>query len=216
MTRRTGAGALVNPDNLIAYWVAVALLTAGALAPLVASVDGLLHVAAWYMPEALQWTLPFAFDVLMIGSAITALALRRRHARIEATAATVLTLTLVLASGWANWLQKYVELDQSTVEGQASPWIKAAMPLLTFIGFEIIAMLTSTRKQGENAPLRRAKADVVRLKAQLRAAKKASGGRVDAGGRGVQGAIPGGAPRQLHGDALDVGAVRPGTTAEVL
>lgn len=174
MSRRTGAGALVNPDNIGVYWVAVALLTMGSLAPLIASVDGLLHVAAWYMRPELQWTLPFAFDVLMIGSAITALALRRRHARIEATAATLLTLVLVLASAWANWLQKYVELDQSTTEGQASPWIKAAMPLLTFVGFEVIAMITSTRKQGENAPLRRAQAEVKRLKGELRAARKSS------------------------------------------
>lgn len=170
MSRRTGAGALVNPDNIVVYTVAVSLLALGSLAPLIASVDGLLHVAAWYMRPELQWTLPFAFDVLMIGSAITALALRRRHARIEATAATL--LTLVLASAWANWLQKYVELDQSTVEGQASPWIKAAMPLLTFVGFEVIAMITSTRKQGENAPLRRAREDVKRLKGELRAVRR--------------------------------------------
>lgn len=172
MSRRTGAGALVNPDNIGVYWVAVSLLVLGALAPLVASVDGLLHVAAWYMPAALQWTLPFAFDVLMIGSAITALALRRRHARWEAACATGLTLVLVLASAWANWLQKYVELDQSTLEGQASPWIKAAMPLLTFLGFEVIAMITSTRKQGERSPLRRAQAEVKRLRGEVRGLRR--------------------------------------------
>ncbi len=172
MTRRTGAGALVNPDNVVIYGITVAILTLASLAPLVASVNGLLHVAAWYLPELFRWTLPFAFDAMMIGCAIAALALRRRHAWLEAWVTTGITVVLVLASAVANWLEVYARIEAETIQGDWSPWIKAAMPVLTYAGFEVIAMLTSTRKQGENAPLRVARAEVKSLRSELRALRK--------------------------------------------
>lgn len=172
--RRTGAGSLVNPDNIVLYWITIGVLGAAAVASLVESVEGLLHVGGWYLPFELQWTLPFALDGFMIGTFLANLALRRRHAYVEATVLTVMTALLVLFSCVANFLQAYLVADPSTLEGQASPWIKGAMPLLVFAAFEAIAMLTSTRKQGEHAPLRVAQAEVKKLRAELKQARRAN------------------------------------------
>lgn len=170
---RTGAGALVNPDNIVNYTVAVIILSLAALAPLVASVEGLLHVAAWYLTGLMTLTLPFAIDGFMIGAFITSLSLRKRHAYLEAGFVTAFVVILLLFSAVANWLQEYVTADLTTIQGMASPWIKGSMPIITFAAFEAIAMLTSTRRQAENAPLRLAQADVKRLKSELSKAKKA-------------------------------------------
>lgn len=170
---KTGAGALVNPDNIALYWIAVGILSLGAVAPLIASIEGLLHVADWYLDGLMVLTLPFAVDGLMIGVFVASLALRRRHANIEAGFLTAFVVLLLIASAIANWLQEYVTADLTTIEGLASPWIKGSMPIITFAAFEAIAMLTSTRRQAENAPLRIAQNEVKRLKREVSRLRRA-------------------------------------------
>lgn len=171
---KTGAGALVNPDNIVNYSVAVFILSLAAVAPLIASIEGLLHVAAWYLGGLMTLTLPFAIDGFMIGAFIASLSLRKRHAFVEAGFLTAFVVVLLLFSAVANWLQEYVTADLTTIQGMASPWIKGSMPIITFAAFEAIAMLTSTRRQAENAPLRVAQAEVKRLKGELSKANKAA------------------------------------------
>lgn len=52
MTRRTGAGASINPDHIAVHWAAIVLLAASLVAAGVASIDGLLHAALWMVPPA--------------------------------------------------------------------------------------------------------------------------------------------------------------------
>ncbi len=176
MSARTGAGALVNPDNIAVYRIVIVVLAAAAIGSLVASVDGLLHVASWYMAPHLAWTLPLALDGFMIGTAIATLALRHRHAHAEALILAALTVALVAFSAWANWVQVASTVTGTELHEQAAPWIKAAMPLIVLFSTETIAMLTSIRKQGDRAPLvvarqklaERSK-EVTALKRQLKA-----------------------------------------------
>jgi len=177
VSARTGAGALVNPDNIAVYRIVIVVLAAAAIGSLVASVDGLLHVASWYMAPHLTWTLPLALDGFMIGTAIATLSLRHRHAHAEAAVLAVLTVALVAFSAWANWVQVASTVTGTALHEQAAPWIKAAMPLIVLFSTETIAMLTSTRKQGDRAPLVVARQrlaekqkEVAALRRQLRAA----------------------------------------------
>lgn len=145
--RRTGAGIALNPDNIVLYWIIVCLLVAAVVAAGVASVEGLLHAAAWMVPPALQWTLPVAVDVFLVGTALATLALRKRGARRPVIFLSVVTLALVAFSSVANYLYVLTSTEPGTEAHMYGPWIKAAMPVLLLAAVEIVATLTSTRNQ---------------------------------------------------------------------
>lgn len=174
MTRKTGAGATWNPDNLATYWIIVILLFGAVVSAGVASIEGLVHVGGWILPPQLQWTLPVAVDVFLVGTALATLSLRKRRAYKAAIGVAIVTLILVAFSSTANWLYLYSIADPTTIEGQAGPWVKASMPILLLAAVEIVAALTSTRNNREASPLNRAHADVKVLKKQIAELKKAA------------------------------------------
>lgn len=143
--RRTGAGIALNPDNIVLYWAIVVLLCSAVVAAGVASVEGLLHAAAWMVPPALQWTLPVAVDVFLVGTALATLALRKRGARTAVIGLSVVTLVLVAFSSAANYLYVLSSTTPGTEAHMYGPVIKAAMPILLLAAVEIVATLTSTR-----------------------------------------------------------------------
>lgn len=173
---RTGAGQAWNPDNIVIYWVEVGLLFAAVIAAGVASIDGLLHFAAYIVDSPVkQWTLPVAVDVFLVGTALATLSLRRRRAHLAAWLTTSVTVALVMFSAYCNYT--YLVSTTDITEDPASaaaPWVKAAMPVLLLAATEIVAALTSTRNNREASPLNRAKADIKKLKAQVSQMKKAA------------------------------------------
>lgn len=169
---RTGAALTLNPDNAKVYALVVALLCLAVVAAGVASVEGLLHAAAWMVPDYLQWTLPVAVDVFLVATALATLALRKRGARVAAFGVGVVTLVLVAFSSTANWLYVFESTEPGTPDHLYGPWLKAAMPILLLAAVEIIAALTSTRNNRENSPLNRAKRDLKQARAEVRALKK--------------------------------------------
>lgn len=173
MTRhRTGAGSTVNPDSIGIYYTVVILLCAAVVAAGVASVDGLVHAAAWMVPPALQWTLPVAVDVFLVGTALATLALRKRGAWLAALGVALVTLLLVAFSSTANWLYVFESTEPGTAERMYGPYLKASMPILLLAAVEIVAALTSTRNNRENSPLNKAKRDLKAARADVRALKK--------------------------------------------
>lgn len=124
------------------------------------------------VPDYLQWTLPVAVDVFLVATALATLALRKRGARVAAFGVGVVTLVLVVFSSTANWLYVYESTVPGTPDHLYGPWLKAAMPILLLAAVEIIAALTSTRNNRENSPLNRAKRDLVKARAEVRALKK--------------------------------------------
>lgn len=166
--RRTGAGIALNPDNIVLYWIIVALLCAAVIAAGVASVEGLLHAAAWMVPPLLQWTLPVAVDVFLVGTALATLALRKRGARRPVIFLSAVTLALVAFSSVANYLYVLTSTEPGTEAHAYGPWIKAAMPVLLLAAVEIVATLTSTRNQ----PAARAARAKAKSRAKTRRTRK--------------------------------------------
>lgn len=175
MTRRkTGAGHTINPDSYGLYIAVIVMLCGAVIAAGVASVDGLIHAAAWMVPAALQWTLPVAVDVFLVGTALATLALRKRGAYWEAAGVAFITLALVAFSSVTNWLYVNTSTEPGTDDHLYGPWIKASMPVLLLAATEIIAALTSTRNNRENSPLNRARRDVKRYRGEVAALRKAA------------------------------------------
>lgn len=172
MTRKTGAAHTINPDSYALYIVVIVFLCGAVVAAGVASVDGLVHAAAWMVPPILQWTLPVAVDVFLVGTALATLALRKRGAHLAAIGVAAITLSLVAFSSTANWLYLYASTEPGTDEHTYGPWIKAAMPVLLLAATEIVAALTSTRNNRENSPLNRAHRDVKKWKTEALALRK--------------------------------------------
>ena len=172
MRRRTGAASTINPDNIVLYWAVIALLVGAVIAAGVASIDGLIHAAAWMVPQALQWTLAVAVDVFLVGTALATLALRKRGAYWEAIGVATITLVLVAFSSSVNWLYVFTSTEPDTDAYLYGPWIKAAMPVLLLAATEIVAALTSTRNNRENSPLNRAKRDLRKARAEAAALRK--------------------------------------------
>lgn len=169
---RTGAALTLNPDNAKVYALVVALLCLAVVAAGVASVEGLLHAAAWMVPDYLQWTLPVAVDVFLVATALATLALRKRGAQVAAFGVGVVTLVLVAFSSTANWLYVFESTEPGTPDHSYGPALKAAMPILLLAAVEIIAALTSTRNNRENSPLNRAKKSLRESRAEVRALKR--------------------------------------------
>ncbi len=172
MSRRTGAGHTLNPDSYSLYLVVIILLCGAVVAAGVASVDGLVHAAAWMVPTVLQWTLPVAVDVFLVGTALATLALRKRGAYLAAVGCAVVTLVLVGFSSTTNWLYVHTSTDPGTDSHLYGPWIKASMPVLLLAATEIVAALTSTRNNRENSPLNRARRDLKKARAEASMLRK--------------------------------------------
>lgn len=168
--RRTGAGQAWNPDNIVVFWVEVALLLAAVAAAGVGSIDGLLHYAALLVAPELQWVLPVAVDIFLVGTALATLSLRRRRAYGAVILCSLVTLVLVAFSATCNYLQivATADLTDGDPAAIAAPWVKAAMPILLLAAVEIVAALTSTRNNREASPLNRARADLKKAKGEIR------------------------------------------------
>jgi len=169
---KTGAGKVVNPDSIGIYYTVVLFLCAAVVAAGVASIDGLVHAAAWMVPPVLQWTLPVAVDVFLVGTALATLALRKRGAWMAALGVALVTLVLVAFSSTANWLYVFESTVPGTPDHLYGPWLKASMPILLLAAVEIIAALTSTRNNREHSPLNRAKKSLRESRAELRTLRK--------------------------------------------
>lgn len=169
MTRRTGAAATRSADRIGIYRLTVVLLCLAVGGGAIGSVEGLLHAGSWAEPSWLQWTLPLSVDVFLVGTALATLALRERRAYWAAGFCALVTLALVTFSAAMNYLYVQSITDPTTIAGQVGPWIKGSMPVLLLLALEIIAALTSTRNNRANSPLNRAKRDLKKARAQLRA-----------------------------------------------
>ena len=176
MTRKTGAAATWNPDNIVTYWLEVALLFAAVVAAGVGSIDGLLHYAAYIVDgPGKQWVLPVAVDVFLVGSALATLTLRKRRAYTAAMFVTGVTISLVLFSAYCNYTYMVSTTDVTADPASAAaPWVKAAMPVLLLAATEIVAALTSTRNNREASPLNRANRKIKEQKATIAAMKRAA------------------------------------------
>lgn len=172
MSRRTGAGHTLNPDSFYLYLVVIVLLCGAVVAAGVASIDGLVHAAAWMVPPVLQWTLAVAVDVFLVATALATLALRKRGAIMAALGCGVVTLVLVLFSSTVNWLYVFTSTAPGSEAHLYGPWIKASMPVLLLAATEIVAALTSTRNNRVNSPLNRAKRDLRKARAESAALRK--------------------------------------------
>ncbi len=172
MTRRTGAAATRSVDNFTAYRLAVVLLSLAVAGGAVGSVEGLLHAGSWAEPAWLQWTLPVAVDVFLVGTALATLMLRERRAYWSAGLCAVVTLALVAFSASVNYTYVLSITEPGTVEHSWGPLIKGSMPVLLLAALEIIAALTSTRNNRANSPLNRANAKVKAAKAEVAALRK--------------------------------------------
>lgn len=181
MTRKTGAAATWNPDNIGTYWLTVSLLLAAVAAAGVGSIDGLLHYAAFIVDTpAKQWVLPVAVDVFLVGTALATLALRKRRAYAAAWLTSVITIALVLFSAYCNYTYMVATTDVTADPASAAaPWVKAAMPVLLLAATEIVASITSTRNNRENSPLNRAHRDIKKYRAEIAALRKAARRPVD-------------------------------------
>lgn len=164
MTRRTGAAATRTVDNYRAYVLTVVLLSLAVAGGAVGSVEGLLHAGSWAEPTWLQWTLPVAVDVFLVGTALATLMLRERR---------VVTLALVTFSALMNFQYVLSITEPGTIEHTYGPFIKGSMPVLLLLALEIIAALTSTRNNRANSPLNRTKKKLNDARAELRALKRA-------------------------------------------
>lgn len=170
--RKTGAGHTLNPDSYGIYIAVIVMLCGAVIAAGVASVDGLIHAAAWMVPPPLQWTLPVAVDVFLVGTALATLALRKRGAYWEAGGVAFITAVLVAFSAVTNWLYVTTSTEPGTEAHAYGPFIKASMPILLLAATEIVAAMTSTRNNRENSPLNKAKRDLAKAKADLRSERK--------------------------------------------
>ncbi len=175
MTRRTGAAAARTVDNFTAYRFAVVLLSLAVAGGAVGSVEGLLHAGSWAEPSYLQWTLPVAVDVFLVGTALATLMLRERRAYWSAGLCAIVTLALVAFSASVNYAYVLSITEPGTVEHAWGPWIKGSMPVLLLAALEIIAALTSTRNNRANSPMNRMKAKLAASKAREAALKKQLG-----------------------------------------
>ncbi|MCU1441100.1 MAG: hypothetical protein JWP85_2097 [Rhodoglobus sp.] len=176
MTRKTGAAATWNPDNIVTYWLTVGLLFAAVAAAGVGSIDGLLHYAQYIVdaPEK-QWVLPVAVDVFLVATALATLALRKRRAYLAAWLTSAFTIALVSFSAYCNYTYMVSTTDMTADPASAAaPYVKAAMPILLLAATEIIAAITSTRNNRENSPLNRAHREVKKYKAEVAALKRAA------------------------------------------
>lgn len=187
MTRRTGAAATRTVDNFTAYRITVVLLSVAVAGGAVGSVDGLLHAGSWAEPSWLQWTLPVAVDVFLVGSALATLMLRERRAYWSAGFVAIVTLALVAFSAVMNYQYILSTTAPGTIEHIYGPFIKGSMPVLLLLALEIIAALTSTRNNRANSPLNRAKADLKKARAELRSLRKEKNPTTDIKVQGLAG-----------------------------
>lgn len=174
---RTGSGATINIDNIAVHYVVLAFLAAAIVGGGTGSIEGLWHVAGWFEPDHLQWTLPMAVDVFLVGLAILSLVFRRRRRYLAAVLAAIVTVALVTFSSWANYTYQAAISDTSTPAGQFGPWLKASLPFLLLLGIEFAAALLSTKSRSEKSALavrdqkiRAQKTEIVQLKKRLRSA----------------------------------------------
>lgn len=174
MRNRTGAGRVINPDNIVIHYVVLVLLAGVILATFIGSADGLLHAAAWFLPVQLQWTVLVAVDVFLIACGIATLAMRRRRAHAATAVLVALTVLLVVYSSAMNWTYVEQTIGTDTTIGLWSAMTKAAMPWLLLASLEVAAAMLSIRNNREASPLNKAKAENKRLRAQLRAVNKAA------------------------------------------
>lgn len=171
--RRTGAGMAWNPDNAFIFWIEVGLLFAAVAAAGVGSIDGLLHYATRIVQPELQWVLPVAVDIFLVGTALATLSLRRRRAYAAVVFCGAVTLALVLFSAACNYMYIASTTDLTVdLAAAAAPWIKAAMPVLLLAAIEIVAALTSTRNNREASPLNRARRELKKVRAENRRLRK--------------------------------------------
>jgi hypothetical protein len=169
---RTGAGRVINPDNIVIHYVVLVLLAGVIAATFIGSADGLLHAAAWFLPVQLQWTVLVAVDVFLIACGIATLAMRRRRAHGATGVLVALTVLLVVYSSAMNWTYVEQTIGIDTTIGLWSAMTKAAMPWLLLASLEVAAAMLSIRNNREASPLNKAKAENRKLRAQLRAANK--------------------------------------------
>lgn len=171
---RTGAGQTWNPDNIVSYWIEVALLFAAVAAAGFGSIDGLLHYAAYIVDSASkQWVLPVSLDVFLVASALATLTFRKRRAYKAAAFTTAVTLALVAFSAYCNYTYMVSTTDVTADPASAAaPWVKASLPLLLLAATEIVAALTSTRNNRETSPLNKANRKLAAERAKNSALRK--------------------------------------------
>ena len=174
LARRTGSGATINIDNVVVHYVAVILLSAAVLAGGTGSIEGLWHAASWAEPVELQWTLPTAVDVFLVGTALLSLIFRRRRKIGAAILAAAVTIALVSFSSFVNYQRSMSVWDPATDPDCLGPVIKAAMPWLLLVALELLAMLLSVKNVGEKSAIAKRDAQIKHLRSELAAAKKAN------------------------------------------
>lgn len=169
MTAKTGAGALVNPDNINLYKAEVIGLIIVTVALFLGSAESLLTVAGWtHTDERLRWTLFIAYDVLLVVLAMVTLAMRRRRAWFHVIWMSLLTIALVTASAFANYYYVASVTGLRTFEDHAGAYLKGSYPFLLLLAIEVLAAITSTRRQRTDSALVKARNDLKRERARKR------------------------------------------------
>lgn len=168
---RTGAGARFNPDNVWIYRAVNAGVIIVALAAVMASWQGLVAVATWFLPAAWTWVLPIALDVAIVVFTLGILPRKGRGESVWMLSLAAYALTAISAA--ANALHVILE-PLPTVENDMQRYVGAAlaalMPMLVLLTTEVLGMLITKPTRAERA---REKLAAAKVEAELARTTKA-------------------------------------------
>lgn len=162
---RTGAGARFNPDNVWIYRAVNAGVIIVALAAVMASWQGLVAVAAWFLPAAWTWVLPIALDVAIVVFTLGILPRKGRGESIWMLSLAAYGLTAISAA--ANAMHVILE-PLPTIESDLQRYVGASlaalMPMLVLLTTEVLGMLITKPTRADRA---RDKLAAARVEAEL-------------------------------------------------
>jgi len=163
---RTGASARFNGDNVWIYRAVNAGVVIVALAAVMASWQGLVAVAAWFLPTAWTWVLPIALDVAIV---VFTLGILPRKSRGESTwLLSLAAYALTSISAAANALHVILEPlpnVESDLQRYVGASLAALMPMLVLLTTEVLGMLITKPTRAERA---REKLATVKAEAELK------------------------------------------------
>ena len=133
LSRRTGAGAAINPDHVMMHRLIIFGVTVALAAAVLTSWNGLILVGQWQLlPSDLRWLTPVMVDVPLIVLTLARGALRKRGIAAKGLLWGIVALTVF--SSTANALHVIAETDGASIQvvigaltDALSPWLILAM-----------------------------------------------------------------------------------------
>lgn len=177
MTHRTGAGATINPDNIVMFRIAAVLVGVVFLASAITSSFGLYAVGlAQGLPPLFAWTTPVMIDVAIVVFTMVAMIQKRRGNMFARLFASFSVALAALLSVGLNFLHSYYEIGVADLASATGTGVNTIAPLFIWVTTEMLVMLvTKTPPVTRAVPVPRTSA--ARSKAKT-SAKKAQQKRV--------------------------------------